>query len=326
VVVADSRPDNASIDSQADDLDLYTEAELEEILSALRTVCRNLTVYSCPADFIDSIQHHSGALVVPLWAGRVSRNRTALVSAISEAYGMDFFGADAYAYIVGQDKSLAKKIAKDFQIDSPASVLIHSIDRLHLIKLLTTPLVVKPNFQGSSIGISTRNLCSTVSEASTIATELLDRFKQPVLVETFIGGIEATVTIFGSDTHIHLFQAMEVVEPTGQIDFKTTIWSYELKKANNRLPIVQRALKLSTSDQERLQQLFRAFGKLELVRIDGRIRDGVFNFLEMNPEPYLSQFGSVHKAFAFHGFSYEEMFWQLLLPFEVNSQRETPVN
>ena len=232
---------------------------------------------------------------------------------------MDFFGADVYGCIIGQDKSLAKQIAKDFEIHSPASVLIHSTDRLHLLELLMPPLVVKPNLQGSSIGISTRNLCATFSEATAVVNDLLNKFGQPVLVETFVEGIETTVTIFGYDGRVRLFQAIEIFEPTGLIDYSKTIWSYELKKASNRLPKAQRAITLSVADTQKLQRLFFALGKMDLVRIDGRIRDGVFYFLEMNPEPYLSSIGSVAKSFELHGFTYKEMFRQLLLPFEVNS-------
>ncbi len=325
VVVADYRQEHAEINSATDDLDIYTNAELDEILCALRMVCKTVSVFSSPVEFIDSIQNFRGALVFPLWSGKLSRNRTALVSAISEGYGLEFFGADTYAYIVGQDKSLAKQVARDFGISTPSSVLIHSLDRLHLIDLLTPPIVVKPSLEGSSIGISTRNLCRTTAEAYSVTTELLNRFAQPVLVETFVPGIETTVTIFGLNGRIHLFQALEIYEPTGQVDYSSTIWSYELKKANDRLPIVQRPICLPAADEKRLQDLFLALGKIDLVRIDGRVRDGVFHFLEMNPEPYLAQFSSVARSFEYNGFSYEEMFRQLLLPFEVQPQRDAPV-
>ena len=244
IVVADFRPDHSFIDSQIDDLDLYTETELEEIVSALRVVCQSVTLYSTPSDFINAIHAHAGAIVMPFWAGKISRNRTALISAISEAYGMNYFGADTYSYIVGQDKSLAKQIARDFQINSPASVLVHSTDRLHLIDLLSPPVVVKPNLQGSSIGIGNRNLCSTHSEASSVTVELLNRFNQPVLVESFVEGMEATVTIFGCSDKIHLFEAIEISDPTGKIDFSKTIWSCDLKKGPNRPRIVQRPIEL----------------------------------------------------------------------------------
>jgi hypothetical protein len=94
VIVADWRESTQSIVLKTDDLDLYTKEQLDAIVTALRQVCDEVVIYSSPKDLIDNISQHSGALVIPLWAGRLSRNRTALVSAISEAYELKFFGPD----------------------------------------------------------------------------------------------------------------------------------------------------------------------------------------------------------------------------------------
>jgi D-alanine-D-alanine ligase len=195
--------------------------------------------------------------------------------------------------------------------------LIRSVEQLSLTDLVEPPVVVKPNLQGSSIGIGQQSLCHDIVQAKTLAASLLARFAEPVLVEKFIEGLEITVAIWGRGRDILLFQAVEIYEPTGRINFKKTIWSYELKKQLNRLPKAQRSAALSTRDEAALRDLFVAMGKLELVRIDGRLTPEGFYFLEMNPEPYLGSIGSVAKAFALHGWDYEEMFYRLLSPFDV---------
>ncbi len=325
VVVADWREDNPDLNEGTDDLDLYTRDELDEILEALGVVCQNISVYPSPREFIAQISHHQGALVLPFWAGRISRNRTALVSAIAEASGLDFFGADTYAYIVAQDKALAKHLAREFGLRTPASILIRNLDQLDLIELVAAPVVVKPNLQGSSIGISQRSLCADSAQARALVMELLARFAQPVLVERFVEGREVTVTIWGRPDAIDLFQTVEIYEPAGQIDFTKTIWSYELKKSTHRPGKAQRAVSLDSSDELALRRLFTGMGKLELVRVDGRLTPDGFQFIEMNPEPYLGRIGSVAKAFALQGCDYQEMFGRLLLPFDVLPQGEAPV-
>jgi D-alanine-D-alanine ligase len=317
VVIADSRGDYPLIDAETDDLDIYTKEELDEILYAIKAVCRDVTVYEDPPTFIEHITLHRAALVLPFWAGRRSRNRTALLAAVSEAYGLESFGPDAYAYIIGQDKALSKHVAREFGLLTPTSVLIRSLEDLSLTELLEPPVVVKPNLQGSSIGISQDSLCYDDTQAKTLSATLLARFAEPVLVEKFIEGLEVTVTIWGTGQHILLFQAIEIYEPTGRIDFKKTLWSYELKKQPDRPVKAQRSASLSRRDELALRTLFVAMGKLGLVRIDGRLTPQGFYFLEMNPEPYLGSIGSVAKGFALQGCDYEEMFYRLLSPFDI---------
>jgi D-alanine-D-alanine ligase len=317
VVIADWRPDDPLVSEGTDDLDLYTREELDEVLGAIRAVCLSVAVYEDPATFIDHISLHRTALVLPFWAGQRSRNRTALLAAVAEAYGLEFFGPDAYVYILGQDKALSKQLARDFGLLTPTSILIRDADQLSLTELVQPPVVVKPNLQGSSIGISEQSLCHDDAQAKALVMNLLARFSEPVLVEKFVEGREVTVTIWGKERDIVLCQAVEIYEPTGRIDFTKTIWSYELKKLAHRPAKAQRPATLAARDESALRALFAAMGKLDLVRIDGRLTPEGFHFLEMNPEPYLGRVGSVAKAFALHGWSYEEMFYRLLSRFDV---------
>jgi D-alanine-D-alanine ligase len=305
------------MDEGTDDLDVYTKEELDEVLGAIRAVCRDVTVYQNPPSFIEQISSHATAVVLPFWAGQRSRNRTALLAAVAEAYGLECFGADAYAYIIGQDKALSKQLAREFGLLTPTSVLIRGVEQLSLIDLLEPPTVVKPNLQGSSIGISQQSLCRDNVQAKALAASLLGHFPEPVLVEKFIEGLEVTITLWGEGRNIKLFQAVEIYEPTGRIDFTTTIWSYELKKLSHRPAKAQRPVMLAPREESALRELFAAMGKLELVRVDGRLTPEGFYFLEMNPEPYLGRIGSVAKAFALQGCGYEEMFYRLLSPFDI---------
>ena len=87
-----------------------------------------------------------------IYGGEISRNRLALVPAICESMNVKFLGADVYNRIICQDKNLCKTFAKRFNILSPNSILIYDENDISLIKSLKLPLVVKPNYEGSSIG------------------------------------------------------------------------------------------------------------------------------------------------------------------------------
>ena len=64
---------------------------------------------------------------------------------------------------------------------------------------LPFPLFAKPALEGSGKGISVRSLCKNRAQLVTRVGELLDTYKQPVLVETYLPGAEYTVAILGND-------------------------------------------------------------------------------------------------------------------------------
>jgi D-alanine-D-alanine ligase len=326
VVVADQRSGTEEIDSACDNLDQYTFEHLDEILEALRTVCASVKHYASPKEFLSNIDLHSHSVLLPLWSGRASRNRTALVAAISEAAEIDYFGADTYVYIVGQDKTLSKMIAVDSGLITSASVVIRTQEDFQNIDSIAPPWIVKPIGEGSSIGISRKNLCTEIEDVNSLCLSLLSRFSQPVMVEHFVEGLEATVTMWGPSGNLRIVDALEIFDATGTIDFTKTIWSLELKTAPNRPTKGERALSLYPSDKDALIRLFRTLGRAELLRIDGRVDlNGRFTFLEMNPEPDLTRGGSVATSFRNLGFNYAEMFYELLLPFDTKINGKAPV-
>ena len=167
------------------------------------------------------------------------------------------------------------------------------------------------------MGISKANLAYSVEAARGVARHILHAFQQPVLVEHFVHGTEATVVLFGIGAQVDIFQAFEVYDPSGAVDTVNTIWTWEDKQLGATAPRKRKPLELHPDDVKALRRLFSDFGRLHLARVDGRISNGRFHFVEINCEPYLGSKGSVAEAFAMRGLGYDEMFRRFLLPFEV---------
>jgi D-alanine-D-alanine ligase len=60
------------------------------------------------------------------------------------------------------------------------------------------PLFAKPVHEGSSKGITERNLAADADALRAIVADLLERYDQPVLVETFLPGAEFTCGVLGN--------------------------------------------------------------------------------------------------------------------------------
>src|SRR5207247_6077101 len=63
---------------------------------------------------------------------------------------------------------------------------------------LPFPVFVKPVAEGSGKGVFSNNLCETAALLRERVLFLLQRYAQPVLVETYLPGPEFTVAILGN--------------------------------------------------------------------------------------------------------------------------------
>jgi D-alanine-D-alanine ligase len=301
VLIIDTVDDRA-LTFAAANFEFADNDEYEELVTALRLACRDVVTYETPKDFLDNIQRHADDVVISVWSGEHSRNRKALVPSICEAYGIRYVGADTYTNVLAQDKALSKAIARQFGFISPPSALIDSETDLSLLRALSYPVVVKPNFEGGSIGISQRSLAQDEATARDLTRTLLRVHHDSVLIEEFIRGREVSYVIAGNSEEILFAEVVEIVLLSG--DLRDMLWSFEIKQS----PDTEEEWRIVTHDldaQTRANgiRLFRSLGKVELMRIDGRIDDkGCFQFIELSPDAYLGRDGAVGAAYALRGY------------------------
>ena len=63
---------------------------------------------------------------------------------------------------------------------------------------LPFPLFAKPLAEGTGLGIDAKSKVDSPKQLAAVCRALLKKFKQPVLVETYLSGREFTVGIVGS--------------------------------------------------------------------------------------------------------------------------------
>lgn len=97
---------------------------------------------------------------------------------------------------------LDKAIAKDVLRSHGAPVLPHQVFSTETEKLnpeLKYPLIVKPNSQGSSAGITNDSVVENEEELRRQLKFVISNFKQKALVEPFLDGREFSVPMLGND-------------------------------------------------------------------------------------------------------------------------------
>lgn len=293
VLIADRIYKNKNqLDMTSNQLEKIDDSYFSHIFNALSRISNKVTHYSELSDFIDRIKEHKNDIVFTIYGGDSSRNRMALVPAICEAYGIKYVGADVYNRVICQDKDISKEIAKKLGLNIANSVVASGVDTLLNIDFhkLRFPLVVKPILEGSSIGITAKSLCTNIEEVIETAHESIIKYQQPVLIEEFIEGKEVVVCIIGNSKNIKFCEAVERYKRDDPKYFYKHLFTSETKFIL-REDIKERKItdELDITTMTKLKKGFKSFGKMDYMRIDGRIKDNKFYFIEFTPDASLSK-------------------------------------
>lgn len=311
IFVSDTVKDHNNATLYTRDLEKPNEHYYLAVRNAIQTISKQVICYHSPEDFLDHIAHHRNSVVLSLWSGEASRNRRALVPSICEAYKLPYVGADSYVQTICADKHLCKDICKRFNIKSASDITVSSDHDLIKLKSLHYPAVVKPNFEGGSIGILASSLIDNEESAKRLCLDLLGMYPQ-LIVEEYIPGYEVSVCLAGISGNVDIMQTVKV-SIDNQDYFEHSIVSAEAKKmgkTTNKRDIANELLR--PVEYELFRNLYVNLGKVDLMRIDGRVNQDGFYMIELTPDCSLSPKGSMSTAFQASGFSYERMFEYLL--------------
>ncbi len=229
------------------------------------------------------------------------------LQALLDLAGIPYTGSGVLASALAMDKAISKRIFRSEGIptpewvecwapEDPAAAWHPELTGEELTRLGGYPLIVKPNEEGSSVGIT------IVERASQLAPAMEEarRYGRLVLVESFIEGRELTVGVIDD----RALPVVEVIPEGGWYDYKHKYTSgasrYEVPAA---LP------------PEMSEQLFsislkacRVLRCRGVARVDFRLgADGVPLCLEVNTVPGLTELSLVPKAAAAAGMSYEDL-------------------
>lgn len=309
VLVADVfNHEDCDVNFTSTTLEKPSEEYTKDVKNALLLYSKHVHICNSPKELNLYLSNNNDVdLVMTIYGGEISRNRLALVPAICESMEVNYLGADVYNRILCQDKNLTKIFAKKFNIQSPNSIILDNMNEFFLINSLKFPLVIKPNYEGSSIGISNKNIVHTMEEAKVLITELLTLFSQPLLVEEFIGGKEVNITVVGDNSSVQIFEVVEDIHIEDENFFNSNLYTLEYKQ----LDYEKFSHKIITNEfnnetKQNIINMYQHMGKIDYIRVDGKIFKDQFYLIELTPDPYLANESSFAKGMMKDGYSYEQ--------------------
>ncbi|GAB4339751.1 MAG: D-alanine--D-alanine ligase [Calditrichia bacterium] len=220
------------------------------------------------------------------------------IQAVLDMAGIPYTGSDALASALGMDKHLSKTIFKQNQIPTAPWGYLSDPNRLKgdECERLGLPLVVKPNRQGSTVGLTIVEKAEELPEAVKTAFE----YDTSVILESYIPGRELTVAVLDG-------QALPVVE----IVPEHGIYDYECKYQGGKSQyFVPADLPDDVAGQLAAWavRVFEALGCRHYARVDFRLTPDNSPFcLEINTLPGMTPTSLVPKAARAVNLSFEEL-------------------
>jgi D-alanine-D-alanine ligase len=149
-------------------------------------------------------------LVFNICEGLKGLSREAQVPAILDVYGIAYTFSDPLVMALTLDKGMTKTVLRGHGVPTADYAVVKSMDDLRHLKL-TYPLFAKPIAEGTGKGIDPGSIVKDARALSERCRYLLERFAQPVLVETYLPGREFTVGLWGTGPEAAAIGTLEIV-------------------------------------------------------------------------------------------------------------------
>ena len=220
-------------------------------------------------------------MVFNICEGMFGLGREAQVPALLDAYEIPYTFSGPLILALALDKGMTKTVVRSFGVPTPDFAVVASASDIAAVGL-PFPLFAKPLAEGTGKGIDARSKIDSRKQLQSVCRGLLERFHQPVLVETFLPGREFTVGITGSGADAEVVGIMEVVL---NAEAEANAYSYVNKEQyEERVQYALAPEKEASACAEVALRAWRGLGCLDAGRVDVKMdRDGVVNFIEVNP-------------------------------------------
>jgi D-alanine-D-alanine ligase len=250
-------------------------------------------------DLLDSVTRKKDRPDVVFIALHGKYGEDGTVQGMLELMGVPYTGSGVLASALAMDKAMSKRLFAAEGIPTPPFVTLDDPEKAPFIAdYFALPLVVKPNEQGSSFGMT------IVKEKNELqsAVEKALRYDKTALVEKYIPGKEITAAVLGNRDP----EVLPLVEIAPKRDF----YDFEAKytPGNTDFYIPARL----SPDQERLAKGYalkahKALGCRGVSRIDMIAGDEGLWVLEVNTIPGMTATSLVPKAAAAAGIDYSRL-------------------
>ena len=281
------------------------------IKEVLETNDHQVTSLEADNDLLTNLEKiETPDLLFNLSTGISDKRSQANIVGMLEMTKIPMVGSGLTSHVLGLHKEITKSLLSAHGIRTAPSQLVS--DKNEKIREdFTYPLVVKPEHEGTGIGITDSSKVENPKQLRNIIHEKIDLHNQVLLIEEFLPGREFTIGVLGNSI-LEIFPIEEIIfikdgpqMLTGKLKTEDDI--------DSEIP-ANISEELKEEIESMVKKTFRILRCQDFARIDIRLdRDGKPNVIELNTFPGLekgvSYFPILGEA---AGYSYNELINRLV--------------
>lgn len=210
------------------------------------------------------------------------------IQGLLDVLGKKYTGSNMTASAVSMDKNLTKYIAQSIGVLTPKSYTKEDIKNITHF-----PIVVKPAFEGSSIGLY---ICNSLEEIEKAIKESGDK---EVTIEDFIQGDELTVGVIEGEP----LGVIRIKPKNGLYDY-TSKYTKGMSEYEFPAKISEKAYEIAMKNAALIHE---RLGMSGISRSDFILRGDEVFFLEVNSCPGMTETSLVPKVATLKGYSFDDL-------------------
>ncbi|NQV42346.1 MAG: methyltransferase domain-containing protein [Candidatus Marinimicrobia bacterium] len=243
------------------------------------------------------------------------------VPALLEIMNLPYTGGNPQCLAHCFDKSLVRGVAQEMDIPVPQAFVVTPEQTTFIELALPFPVIVKPNFGDSSIGITQESVCYNVEQLENAIYLIREKlgYEKPILIEEYLTGKDISVGIIGSPPDNYRILPIIAEDYSDLPAGLPQICGYEAKwNPDSPYACITSIPAELPAETERFlgascENLFMRLGCRDYARFDWRLDiNGTPRLLEVNPNPGWCWDGHLARMSELDGVDYQAMLNMIL--------------
>ena len=252
---------------------------------------------------LDLINNKLDIVIIGLHGG-IGENGS--IQGLLECLNIPYIGSNVLGSAIGMNKYITKKLLEVSNIKTPKYVFIKNRDKVdkNMFRMLSYPLVIKPNEEGSSVGVmivnNYRKLISGIKK--------LKKLGYDILVEEYIKGNEVSCGIIENGNDIEVLDVLD-------IKFNNLFYDYDAKYNDDKtyIDITSLDKDIVSNIKDIAKRVFISLNSKGYARIDMIVSDKDIYVLEINTLPGMTEHSLIPKELKLRDISYKEFLDNLII-------------
>lgn len=264
-------------------------SEINSISQALRELGYNIEIIDGPQGLLKCIenrQHYD--IIFNKSIGFKGLERKITVPAICQLFNLPRVGSGAYSMTLARHKYHTNRLLYGLGFKVPFAFLYSWKNPLPAIPRY--PVIIKPNDESDSLGITEKSVCNSIVELKSAVEELHENFQSPYIIEEFISGEEWKVSVIGNNDDICACGGVNTLKNgktmTDTLQTRDDILKDTLSYTSVKHPLKDEALHIA-------ENIHRMMELNDYSRCDFRLgNNGTLYCMEISTHPEISKEGS----------------------------------